>query len=46
MQFCYVFFFFFSSNMCEVNIATINVNGLRVMEKRAEVFEVVKQKKN
>ncbi len=38
-------FFFFSSNMCEVNIATINVNGLRVMDKRAEVFEVVKQNK-
>ncbi len=28
-----------------MNIATINVNGLREIKKRAEVFEVVKQKK-
>jgi len=35
----------FSLNMSEVNIATLNVNGAREMRKRAEIFEVFKQKK-
>lgn len=37
--------FFFSPNMSELNIATLNVNGARDMRKRADIFEVVKQKR-
>lgn len=42
--------FLFSSlssflKMSEVNIATLNVNGAREMKKRAEIFEVVKQRR-
>ncbi len=40
--------FLFSSfllKMSEVNIASLNVNGAREMKKRAEIFEVVKQKR-
>lgn len=38
-------FFFFSLSMCHVNIATLNLNGARDMHKRAELFEVIHQKK-
>ncbi len=40
--------FLFSSfllKMSEVNIASLNVNGAREIKKRAEIFEVVKQKR-
>ncbi len=40
--------FLFSSfllKMSEVSIASLNVNGAREMKKRAEIFEVVKQKR-
>lgn len=40
-----VLFLLLFFNMCEMNIATMNVNGLRGMNKRAEVFEMIKQKK-
>ncbi len=35
----------FFLKMSEVNIASMNINGAREMKKRAEIFEVVKQKK-
>ncbi len=39
------FLFFFSLSMCHVNVATLNLNGARDMHKRAELFEVIHQKK-
>lgn len=42
---CNLMIFLLISFMCEVNIATINVNGARDMRKRATVFELLKQKK-
>lgn len=42
--FCHVFYF--PLIISELNIVTINVNGLREGNKRAKVFEVIKQKKS
>lgn len=39
-----LFLFFFSFNMSNINIASLNVNGARDSKKRAEIYELVKQK--
>ncbi|KAI7804071.1 pol-like protein [Triplophysa rosa] len=46
----FLFFRFFFSfllfiSMCEFNVATLNLNGARDMRKRAELFQVIYQKK-
>ncbi len=39
-----LFFLLFFSNMCEVNIATINVNGLREIKKELKCLKWLNKK--
>ncbi len=36
---------FFLSSMSNINIASLNVNGARDCKKRAEIFELIKQRR-